>query len=157
MSNLHCQKFLVILLISVVGVLGFTSMGFSQEINRKDPVAVANTFLKSLHDSDYQTIIQLMSENQRKEYQTIMSNNPKDIEKIFSKDKKKAGKTTEVSELRKMTTFSGKPGIAAKVRKKGPEIFIIILAQEGENYFYENSLTVTAKLYHQLTLIQKVK
>jgi hypothetical protein len=137
--------------------IGFTSPLHAQELDRTSPVAVANAFLESLQSKDYTRIISLMAEDQRKEYQSIMDSNPQDIEKIFSKDKKKAGKATRVTELRKMTTFSGKPGIAAKVRKKGREIYVVILSKEGDHYFYENSLTVTSRLYKELVFIEKVR
>jgi hypothetical protein len=146
-----------VLLILLSGFFGFTSQVMAAELNRKDPVAVANAFLESLQAKDYTRIISLMPEDQRKEYQEIMDRDPLDIEKIFSKDRKKAGKATRVTELRKMTTFSGRPGIAAKVRKKGREVFVVILSKEGDIYSYENSLSVTSRLYKELVFIQKVK
>ena len=149
-------RYISIICFLLIGIHGFTSILSGAEIDRKNPVAVANAFLEAVHNNDYNTIITLMSSEQRKEYETIMKRSPEDIEKIFSKDKKKAGKVKQVTELRKITTFSGKPGIAAKVKKKGRETFVIILSQEGDEYFYENSLTVTSKLYKQLAFIQKV-
>ena len=144
----------VLLILAIIGHFGPME---AQQLGRTDPVAVANTFLKNLKTKDYPAILSIMPEEQRKEYSMILKNNPKDIERIFSKDRKKAGKIMQVSELRKMTTFSGKPGIAAKVKKKGREVFVIILSKEGEEYCYENSLSLTAKLYKELTFIQKVK
>jgi len=150
---------LYILLFSAVIALTLNAGVYAQapQLDRSDPAAVANAFLEALHVENYSFIIDLMPKAQMEEYRTIAANNPTDINRIFGKDKEKAGKKTRVTELRKMTTFSGTPGIAAKVWKKGKEVYVIILSKEGDKYCYENSLTVTSKLYKDLTFIQKVK
>ena len=152
---MYKKTVLYLLLISTL--VCFAVVVEAQHLDRSDPVAVANAFLKYLNAGDYPSIIKLMPEEQQKEYSSILSNSPKDMDRIFNKDKKKAGNKTRVTELRKITTFSGKPGIAAKVKKKGQEVFVIIISKEGDNYCYENSLSVTTNLYKELTFIQKVK
>ncbi|MCP5051376.1 MAG: hypothetical protein GY940_29690 [bacterium] len=145
---------IIILLIPLAGTRFISSPLTANDINRSDPAGVANAFLKALREDDYNGIIRLMSDTQRQEYQEMLDKDPKNFKRLFLKDKKKAGKTKQVTELRKMTTFSGKQGIAAKVKKKKKEVYIIVLSEEGKNYFYENSVTVTAALYNKLTFIQ---
>ena len=62
----------------------------------------------------------------------------------------------EVSEIRECTTFSGKPGIAAKVRQKSGELYVIVLSKVDNLYYYDNLLTLAPEAYNGLKLIKKL-
>jgi hypothetical protein len=138
-------------------VHGITSSLTGQQLDQSDPVAVANAFLQALQNGNYTTIVSLMLAEQQQEYQAILQSNPQDMANLFQKDKQKAGKKTRITELRKMKTLSGKDGVAAKVKKEGEDIYVVILAKVDNKYYYENSLTLGEKLYKSLTFIRKVK
>ncbi len=137
--------------------LGFSFLYSAAELDFTNPEAVANRFLESLRIDDYSSIIDLMTEEQKKDFLPVTEEKLKAVERLFSRDKKKANQITTVSELRKVTTFSGKPGIAAKVTKDGNDVYAVILCQEGEKYYYDSSYTLSADLYKNLELIKKIK
>lgn len=132
----------------IVGVCfyGFTSFLYGA-VDHTDPEAVANAFLEYLKDNNTEAIVGLMVGQQKEEYQTMLKSNKEDVSRIFNNYKKKIGKVSKVSDLRKMTTLSGKPGVAAKVKKKGGEVFVIILSKDGINFYFENCLSYTAQRF----------
>lgn len=129
------------------GFTSFNSFYIYGAVDHTDPIAVANGFLEYLRDNNIEAIVGLMIGRQQEEYQAMMQSNRDDVARIFNNYKKKIGKVTKVSDLRKMTTLSGKPGVAAKVKKKGGEVFVIILSKDGVNFYFENCLSYTAQRF----------
>lgn len=128
-----------------------------QGVDHTDPVKVANFVLTAIYYKDAPSVVQAMDPEQKKLYEPLTVYKRQELERNLEKDKEKIGDTKEVSELRACTTLSGKPGIAAQIRKKGDELYVIILLQEGELYYYDTILTLLPKAYKDLKLIQKVK
>ncbi|MGE5343603.1 MAG: hypothetical protein ACM3SY_19210 [Candidatus Omnitrophota bacterium] len=128
-----------------------------EEPDRSDPVKVANHVLQSIRSGDYETVINLMNPEQQKEYLPITPENRAEIERIFNRDKKNAGNTKQISELRKVTTVRGKNGIAAKVNKTDDAVFVIILAFEDNKYYFDTTLMLSRSVYNKLEFVKKVK
>ncbi len=133
-----------------LGFYGFYSLLQAAEVDQADPNAVTKAILLALQTSDYTTIIALMPEEKRSEYQAIISQNPADMDRIFTKYKANAKDIIDVTEFRLMTTFEGKDGMAGMVKKVGGEIFVIILVKEADKYYYDSSLFLTQKSYKEL-------
>jgi hypothetical protein len=149
-----------ILLISVL-FLGTVSLLLAQEtaapLDRTDPEAVAKYILTAIKENDLDAILEVMDKDQKKDFLPFDAQNRQALELIVIKDLEKIGKRAKISELRKCTTLSGKPGVVARAGRKGDEVHVIILSQEGDIYSYENILTLLNKAYKELTFIKKVK
>jgi hypothetical protein len=141
--------------------LGTVSLLLAQEtaapVDRTDPEAVAKYVLKAIVENDLDAILEVMDEDQKQDFLPFNPLNRQALEVITKKDLEKIGKRAKISEIRKCTTLSGKPGVVARAGKKGDEIYVIILSQRGDVYSYENILTLLDKTYKELTFIKKVR
>ena len=155
MSERRCIVFFKVLLLAAI----FFSSSFikAQEPDLSDPVKVANDVLNFIRTADADGMLAIMDPDQKQAYLPFTPDKKQEMLRMIEKDKVKIGKVKKVSELRQCTTFSGKPGIAAKVRKKSGELFVITLSKQDNRYYYDNLLTTTPKAYKNLKLIQKVK
>jgi hypothetical protein len=155
-SNSFYAIFLVL-----VFFLGTASLLLAQEtaapVDRTDPEAVAKYVLTSIKNNDLDAILEVMDEDQKKDFLPFTPLNRQALEIIVKKDLEKIGKRAKISELRKCTTLSGKPGVVARAGRKGDEIYVIILSQKDDTYSYENILTLLDKTYKELTFIKKVR
>jgi len=140
----------------LMGSLVFNSLLVAQEPDLTDPVKVANDVLNFIQSDNAEGILAVMDPEQKQAYLPFTPDKRQEILRVIEKDKEKIGKVKEVTEIRECTTFSGKPGIAAKVRGKSSELFVIILSQEGNLYYYDNLLTLTPDAYEKLKLIKKI-
>jgi len=140
----------------IVGIMCGSFLA-GQGVDHSDPVKVANFVLNAIYYNDAPSIVLAMDPEQKKLYDPLTPYKRQELERSIEKDKEKIGKNTTVSELRACTTLSGKPGIAGQIRKKGDELYVIILSQEGELYYYDTILTLLPKAYKDLKLIKKVK
>lgn len=147
----------VTVLIAVYCLLssGFYVMG--QEIDRTDPVKMSNFILDSIKNGRYYQIVQVMNPQKAEEYLPFDEGKLRALESLFSRDQKKIGNTTAVSELRKVNSFVNREGLAAKVNKKGDEVFVILLSKDGDQYYFEDTLTISKELYEKLEFIRKVE
>ena len=145
----------------LVFFLGAVSLLLAQEtaapVDRTDPEAVAKYVLDSIKNNDLDAILEVMDEDQKRDFLPFDAQNRQALELIVKKDLEKIGKRAKISEIRKCTTLSGKPGVVARAARQGDEIHVIILSQEGDIYSYENILTLLNKTYKELTFIKKVK
>jgi len=146
-----------VILFFCFGLLFFIFPAHAEQLDRSDAVKVANTVLQALIHDNYEAIVDLMSPEQKEEYMPLTPERLKELEKFFSKDKKKAGNSTSVTEICKITTYRGKTGVAAKVNTKGDEVYVIILALEGSMYFFEDALSLSNSLYKKLEVLQTIK
>ena len=136
--------------------LVFSSLLVGQEPDLSDPVKVANDVLNFIHSDNAEGILAVMDPDQKQAYLPFTPDKRQEILRVMGKDKEKVGKVKTVSEIRECTTFSGKPGIAAKVRKKGSELYVIVLSKVDNLYYYDNLLTLTPDAYKELKLIEKL-
>ena len=145
----------------LVFFLGTAFLLLAQEtaapVDRTDPEVVAKYVLDSIKDNDIDAILEVMDEDQKKDFLPFDAQNRQALELIVKKDLEKIGKRAKISELRKCTTLSGKPGVVARAARQGDEVHVIILSQEGDIYSYENILTLLNKAYKELTFIKKVR
>jgi hypothetical protein len=145
----------------LVFFLGAVSLLLAQEtaapVDRTDPEAVAKYVLTAIKDNDLDAILEVMDEDQKKDFLPFNPLNRQALELIVKKDLKKIGKRAKITELRKCTTLSGKPGVVARAGRKGDEVHVIILSQKDDIYSYENVLTLLYKSYKELTFIKKVR
>jgi len=157
--NKSCS-FYAIFLMSVF-FLGIVPLLLAQEtaapVNRTDPEAVAKYVLNAIQENDLDALLEVMDEDQKKDFLPFDALNRQALEVIVKKDLEKIGKRAKISEIRKCTTLSGKPGVVARAGKKGDEVYVIILSQTGDVYSYENILTLLDETYKELTFIKKVK
>lgn len=152
-----CRKITVLLFVLVTCLVAVSPLSAQEKtVDRTDPVKVANFVLNALHADDYGAIISLMEESRKQEFMPLSEDSLAEAKELFRRDKGKLGKKTKISELRELTTFKGKPGVAAKVRKKGEEVFVIILGRDGNNYYFEDNYTLSSDLYKKLKFIKKV-
>jgi hypothetical protein len=147
--------FSVIVLLFGISVIGASLNG--EELNRSDPEKVANFILNEILSENYEAVINLMTPEQQKDYLPLTTEKRKEVDKLFSRDKKKIGKIKQVSELRKLTTFRGKDGVAAKIDKRDEEVYVIILSLENNRYYFEDTLNLSSDLYKKLELVKKIK
>lgn len=148
----------VVFFVMVICSVAFLSLSAQENtVDRTDPVKVANFILTALHTDDYGAIISLMEESRKKEFMPLTADSLAEAKELFRRDKGKLGKKTRISELRELTTFKGKPGVAAKVKRKGDEVFVIILGRDGNSYYFEDNYTLSTNLYKKLKFLKKIK
>jgi hypothetical protein len=140
----------------LIVILIFSSLLVSQEPDLSDPVKVANDVLNFIHSDNAEGILAVMDPDQKQAYLPFTPDKRQEILRVIGKDKEKIGKVKTISEIRECTTFSGKAGIAAKVRKKGSELYVIVLSKVDNLYYYDNLLTLTPDAYKELKLIEKL-
>lgn len=139
----------------LMGILVFSPLLVGQEPDLGDPVKVANDVLNYIHTDNADGMLAVMDPDQKQAYIPFTPDKRQEILRVIGKDKGKIGKVKKISEIRECTTFSGKPGIAAKIRKKSGELYVIILSKVDNLYYYDNLLTLTPDAYKKLKLIKK--
>jgi hypothetical protein len=149
--------YFVLFALFVSGFLDFNYFLAGQEIDQTDPVTVANYVLKLSLVGDVDGIRAMMHPDQKETYTPFTSEKREQLQKQVANDREKIGKVTEISEIRELTNFSGKPAVAAKIRKKSAEVYAIVLTKEENLYYYDRFLTLGAKAYKKLKLIKKTK
>jgi hypothetical protein len=140
----------------LMGFLVFSPLLVAQEPDLSDPVKVANDVLNFIQSDNADGMLAVMDPEQKQAYLPFTLDKRQEILRVIGKDKEKIGKVKTISEIRECTTFSGKPGIAAKVRKKSGELYVIILSKENNLYYYDNLLTLTPDAYKKLKFIKKI-
>jgi hypothetical protein len=140
----------------LIVILVFSSLLVGQEPDLSDPVKVANDVLNFIQSDNAEGMLAVMDPDQKQAYLPFTPDKRQEILRVIGKDKGKIGKVKTISEIRECTTFSGKPGIAAKVRKKGGELYVIVLSKVDNLYYYDNLLTLTPDAYKELKLIKKI-
>ena len=140
----------------LMGILVFSPLLVAQEPDLTDPVKVANDVLNFIQSDNADGMLAVMDPDQKQAYLPFTPDKRQEMLRVIGKDKEKIGKVKKVSEIRECTTFSGKPGIAAKVRRKSSELYVIILAKTDNLYYYDNLLTLTPDAYNNLKLIKKI-
>jgi len=140
----------------LMGTLILSSLLAAQEPDLTDPVKVANDVLNFIQSDNAEGMLAVMDLEQKQAYLPFTPDKRQEILRVIEKDKEKIGKVKEVTEIRECTTFSGKPGVAAKVREKSGELYVIILSKENDLYYYDNLLTLTPDAYEKLKLIKKI-
>jgi hypothetical protein len=129
----------------------------AQDMNRTDPIIVANYIIKLVMVGDVDGLRATMHTDKKETFTPFSSEKREELQQIALSDKEKLGKETEVSEIRLYTSIAGKPAVAAKIRKKSKDVFVIILVRDGNSYYYDSFHIIDAKDYKQLTIIQKAK
>jgi hypothetical protein len=140
----------------LIGIFIFSSLLAVQEPDLTDPVKVANDVLNFIQSDNAEGMLAVMDPDQKQAYLPFTPDKRQEILRVMEKDKEKIGKVKEVTEIRECTTFSGKPGVAAKIREKSSELYVIILSKENNSYYYDNLLTLTPDAYDKLKLIKKI-
>lgn len=139
----------------LTGILVCSHFLVAQEPDLTDPLKVANDVLKFIQSDDAEGIVAVMDPDQKQAYLPFTPDKRQEILRVMEKDKEKVGKVKKIIEIRECTTFSGKPGVAAKVREKSNELYVIILSKDDNNlYHYDNLLTLTPDAYNKLKLIK---
>jgi hypothetical protein len=140
----------------LIGIFIFNPLLAAQEPDLTDPVKVANDVLNFIQSDNAEGMLAVMDPEQKQAYLPFTPDKRQEILRVIEKDKEKIGKVKEVTEIRECTTFSGKPGIAAKIREKSSELYVIVLSKENDLYYYDNLLTLTPDAYDKLKLIKKI-
>ncbi|UCH93735.1 MAG: hypothetical protein JSV88_26185 [Candidatus Aminicenantes bacterium] len=153
------QRQYVFFFLPLLVIFCFIPVSFlaGQDIDLADPEKVANHALIAIQEGDADAMLQVMDPEQKKMYLPLTPDKRLGLQKMMENDKEKIGRVKKVSEIRECTTLSGKPGAAAKIRQKSDELYVIILANQDNLYYYENLLTVTPDVYRNLKLIKKVR
>ena len=140
----------------LMGILVLNPLLVGQEPDLSDPVKVANDVLNFIKSDNADGMLAVLDPDQKQAYLPFTPDKRQELLRVIGKDKEKIGKVKSVSEIRECTTFSGKPGVAAKVRKKGSELYVIILSKIDNLYYYDNLLTLAPDAYNGLKLIKKI-
>ena len=144
------------LVLFVIGILISGPYLLAQEPDLSDPVKVANDVLNYIRTDNAEGMLTVMDPDQKAAYLPFTPDKRQEVLRVIGKDKEKIGRVKSVSEIRECTTFSGKSGVAAKVRQKSGELYVIILAKIDDLYYYDNLLTLTPDAYKKLKLIKKI-
>ena len=147
----------VLLILGVCGFLGINYFLAGQEMDRSDSVTVANYVLKLILVGDVDGLRAMMHTDQKETYTPFTQERREQMQKQAENDREKIGKVLEISEIRELANFSGKPAVAAKIRKKSGEVYVIVLTKDENLYYYDSFLTLGAKAYKKLNLIKKAK
>jgi hypothetical protein len=140
----------------LMGILVINPLLVGQEPDLTDPVKVANDVLNFIQSDNADGMLAVMDPDQKQAYLPFTPDKRQEILRVIGKDKEKIRKVKTISEIRECTTFSGKPGIAAKIRQKSGELYVIILSKIDDLYYYDNLLTLTPDAYKKLKLIRKI-
>lgn len=149
--------YLVLFALLVSGFFNFNYFLAGQEMDRSDPVTVANYVLKLILVGDVDGLRAMMHPDQRETYTPFTPERREQLQKQAETDREKIGKILEISEVRELANFSGKPAAAARIRKKSGEVYVIVLTKDENLYYYDSFLTLGAKAYKKLKLIKKAK
>jgi hypothetical protein len=126
-------------------------------VDQTDPEAVARHILTAMQGNNPDAIFEIMEKDRQKHFSPYTPENRQVLEAAVKKDLEKIGANAKVAELRKCATLSGKPGIAVKVAASEDEVHVLILSQEGTNYYYVNLQSLSTRYYDTLALIKKVE
>ena len=148
------QLVLFVLFSFLTGILIFNPFLIGQEPDLSNPETVANQVLNFIQTGNAEGMLMVMDPDQKQAYLPFTPDKKQEMLRVIEKDKEKVGKVKKVSELRECTTFSGKPGIAAKVRRKSSELYVIILSKQDNLYYYDNLLTLTPDAYKKLKQVK---
>lgn len=148
------QLVLFVLFSFIIGIFVLNPLLIGQEPDLSDPETVANQVLNFIQTRNAEGMLMVMDPDQKQAYLPFTPDKQQEILRVIDKDKEKVGRVKKVSELRECTTFSGKPGIAAKVRRKSSELYVIILSKQDNLYYYDNLLTITPDAYKNLKLVK---
>ena len=140
----------------LMAILVLNPLLVGQEPDLSDPVKVANDVLNFIKSNNAEGMLAVMDPDQKQAYLPFTPDKRQEILRVIGKDKEKIGRVKTISEIRECTTFSGKPGIAAKVRKKGGELYVIVLSKVDNLYYYDNLLPLTPDAYKELKFIKKI-
>jgi hypothetical protein len=149
--------YFVLFALLICGFPGFNYFLAAQDIDRTDPLRVANYVLKLMLVGDVDGLLTMMHPNQKETYTPFTPERREQFQELVAKDREKIGKVMEISEIRELANFSGKPAVAAKVNKKSDEVYVIVLTREENLYYYDSFITLGAKAYKTLNLIKKAK
>lgn len=151
------RVYLVLFTLLASGFLAFNYFLAGQEMDRTDPVTVANYVLKLILVGDVDGLLAMMHPDQKETYTPFTPERREQFQKQVANDREKIEKVFEVSEIRDLANFSDKPAVAAKIMKKSGEVYVIVLIKEENLYYYDSVLTMGAKAYKKLNLIKKAK
>ena len=129
----------------------------AQEMDRTNPVTVANYVLKLILVGDVDGLLAMMHPDQKETYTPFTPERREQMQKQVANDREKIEKVFEISEIRELPNFSDKPTVAAKIMKKSAEVYVIVLTREENLYYYDSFLTLGTKAYKKLKLIKKAK
>ena len=149
--------YFVLFALLVCGLLGCNDFLAAQDMDRTDPGAVANYVLKLILVGDVDGLLDMMHPARKESYTPFTPEKREQMQNQVAQDREKIGKVMEISEIRELENFSGKPAAAARVNKKGDEVYVIVLTREENIYYYDSFFTLGAKAYKALKLIQKAK
>ena len=149
--------YFVLFALLVCGLLGFNDFLAAQDMDRTDPGTVANYVLKLILVGDVDGLLDMMRPAQKDSYTPFTPEKREQMQNQVAQDREKIGKVMEISEIREMADFGGKPAVAARVNKKADEVYVIVLTREENIYYYDSFFTLEAKAYKALKLIQKAK
>jgi hypothetical protein len=140
------------------GFPGFNDFLAGQdEMDRTDPVMVANYVLKLVLVGDVDGLLDMMPPAQKETYTPFTPERREQMQNQVTKDREKIEKVMEISEIREMDNISGKPAVVARIAKKADEVYVIVLTREENIYYYGSFLTLGADAYKALKLIKKAK
>ena len=149
--------YFVLLTFGICGFLGINSFLEGQEMDRSDPIKVANYVLKLVIVGDVDGLRSMMHPDQQETYTPFTPERRDQLLKQVENDREKIGKELDVSEIRQLENFSGKPAAAAKIRKKSGDVYVIVLTIDKNLYYYDSFLTLGAKAYKKLNFVKKAK
>jgi hypothetical protein len=149
--------FFLLFVLLVSGLLDFNYFLAGQEMDQTDPVKLANYVLKLILVGDVDGLRAIMHPDQKETYTPFTIERREQLQQQVANDREKIEKVLEISEIRELTNFNDKPSVAARIRKKSGEVYVIVLTKDENLYYFETLLTLEAKAYKKLKLFKKPK
>lgn len=146
------------LIISYVLVVTFCATSVPlYPVDRGDAMSLANYALALIRVNDVDGLLEIMDDDLKKDYLPFSPEKRDNFLAQVQKEAEWVGEVLKISEIRECTTPSGKKGIAAKIRKKKKEVFVLMISEKDGIYYYESIHALDVKTYKSLTLIKKAE
>lgn len=155
MNDWSKVKRLIILYVSVVTFSAAVVPLYP--VDRNEAMSLANYALALIRVNDVDGLLEIMDQDLKKDYLPFTPEKRDNFLAQVQKEAEWIGEVLNVSEIRACTTPSGKKGIAAKIRKKKKEVFVLMISEKDGVYYYESIHALDVKSYKKLTLIKKAE
>lgn len=126
-------------------------------VDSGNAMSLANYALALIRVNDVDGLLEIMDDDLKKDYLPFTPEKRENFLIQVQKEAQLIGEVLTITEIRACTTPRGKPGVAARIRKKKKEVYVLMISEKDGVYFYESIHTLDVKTYKKLTLIEKAE
>ncbi len=124
-------------------------------VEQNDPGILANHILALIRVNDCDGLLEIMDNDVKNDFLPFNFDNRQKLQDLISSFIAQIGKVEKVSDLKVCTTPKGKPGVAAKIKKKDDNVLLIILSKTDNVYFFENCDLLPLKTFKEYLPFKK--